>query len=313
MAAVQANGIRIEVERHGPEDGIPLLLVRGLGSQLIHWPPALIEGFTANGFHVVTYDNRDAGLSQKFGEHGVPDLDTMEARQAAGEAVSAPYSLADMAADGIGVLDALGLPAAHVLGISMGGMIVQHMALDHPARLLSATIVMSSSGAPDLPRATAEAEALLLAEPEDPSDREAVIAHTLRGDRVWGSPGFPFDEARRRALIGRAFDRCHYPEGIARQYAAVIANRGHVHGRLGEVRVPTLVIHGTDDTLLPIEHGRDLAARIPGASLVEIAGMGHDLEGGISAVIVEAKTCHARAASSRSAAVATAGALPDGP
>lgn len=170
----------------------------------------------------------------------------------------------------------------------MGGMIVQHMALDHPQRLLSATIVMSSSGAPGLPPATPAAEAMLMAEAEDPSDRASVIDHTLRGDRIWGSPGFRFDEGERRALVARAYDRCHYPEGVTRQYAAVIAGRGHRFTRLGGIRLPVLVIHGTDDTLLPLEHGRDVAARIPGARLIEVEGMGHDLEGGISGIIVTA-------------------------
>jgi pimeloyl-ACP methyl ester carboxylesterase len=147
---------------------------------------------------------------------------------------------------------------------------------------------MSSSGAPGLPPATPEAEAMLLAEPDDPSDRASIIARTLRGDRVWGSPGFPFDEAERRALIGRALDRCHCPDGVTRQYAAVLASRGRRFTRLGQIRVPVLVIHGTDDTLLPLAHGRDIAARIPGAKLVEVEGMGHDLEGGISAIIVTA-------------------------
>lgn len=288
MTAITANGITIEVERHGPPTAVPLLLVRGLGSQLIHWPAALIDGFVREGFHVVTYDNRDAGLSQKFGESGRPDIPALLARVAAGAEVAVPYGVGDMAADGIGVLDALGIGAAHVLGISMGGMIVQHMALDRPGRLLSATIVMSSSGAPGLPPATPEAEAMLMAEAEDPSDRASVIDHTLRGDRIWGSPGFPFDESERRALIARAYDRCHYPEGVTRQYAAVLAGRGRRFARLGGIGLPVLVIHGTDDTLLPLEHGRDIAARIPGARLVEIAGMGHDLEGGISGVIVTA-------------------------
>lgn len=288
MTAITANGITIEVERHGPPSAAPLLLVRGLGSQLIHWPAALIDGFVRAGFHVITYDNRDAGLSQKFAAAGRPDIAAMQARLSAGQEVTAPYRIEDMAADGIGVLDTLGIAAAHVFGISMGGMIVQQMALDHPGRLLSATIVMSSSGAPGLPPATPEAEAMLLAEPDDPSDRESVIAHTLRGDRVWGSPGFPFEEAKRRALIGRALDRCHCPEGVTRQYAAVLAGRNRRFARLGEVRVPALVIHGTDDTLLPLAHGRDIAARIPGAKLLEVAGMGHDLEGGISMIIVAA-------------------------
>lgn len=295
MTAIEANGIRIEMERHGSEEAAPLLLVRGLGSQLIHWPPALIEGFVANGFHVVTYDNRDAGLSEKFDDRGVPDIVELRRQAAAGEALHPPYTLDDMAADGVGVLDALGIPAAHVLGISMGGMIVQLMAHGYPERVASATIVMSSSGNPDLPARPPEIERLLLSQPDDPDDREQVIEHTLRCDRAWGSPGFPFDPEARRALIACAYDRCWCPDGVARQYAAVIA-RGSRVDLLREIRVPALVIHGTEDSLLPIEHGRDIADNIPGAELIEVEGMGHDLEGGISEIVVAGTARLARTA-----------------
>lgn len=287
MPAVTANGIRIEVGRHGPESGVPLLLIRGLGSQLIHWPEEMIDAFVAAGHHVIVFDNRDSGLSESFEHHGRPDF-------SAPGGPDAPYSLDDMADDAAGVLDALGVRRAHVLGISMGGMILQCLALAHPDRVLSATIVMSSSGAPDLPGRDPEVEALLTAQPANPDDREQVIEQTLAADRVWGNPGFPFDEAARRALIGRAFDRRHSPGGVARQYAAARA-AGQRHARLPEVRVPTLVIHGTADVLLPVEHGRDIAARIPGARLVEIGGMGHDLDGGVAPLVAAEALEHVRA------------------
>lgn len=285
MPLIDANGVEIEVEQHGKAGDTPLLLVRGLGSQLIHWPATLIDGFVTRGFHVITFDNRDTGLSQKFQEAGVPDIAALMERMAAGEALEVPYTMQDMARDAVAVLDACDIAKAHVLGISMGGMIVQYLALNHADRLLSASIVMSSSGAPDLPPAAPETAALLLSSPESDA-REAVIAHTLICDKAWYSPGYPYDEAERRDLIGRAYDRCYHPEGVTRQYAAVLAGRGR-HGELAGIDLPTLVIHGTDDSLLSIEHGRDLAARIPGARLIEIDGMGHDLEGAVPGMIVD--------------------------
>lgn len=268
MAQIKANGIAIEVERHGDPAATPLLLIRGLGSQIIHWPDDLITGFVSAGYHVITYDNRDAGLSQSFADRPA-------------------YSVADMAADGIGVLDALGVDKAHVLGISMGGMILQSMLCDHRDRLLSATIIMSSSRAEGLPGRSPEMEALLFADPGDPdTDLEGVIAHTLHCDRVWGSPAYPFDEAERRALIIQAIERSYRPDGVMRQGMAVMQGEG-VADRLGSVTTPTLVIHGDSDALLTVEHGRDIAERIPGARYKEIAGMGHDLDGGVAPIIVD--------------------------
>lgn len=285
MPLVKANGIEIEVERHGAENGTPLILVRGLGSQLIHWPSSLIDGFVEKGFHVIAFDNRDTGLSSKFSDWGVPDIAMLQEQAAAGEALDVPYTLSDMAGDAISVLDSCGIEKAHVMGISMGGGIVQHLAMDHADRLLSATIVMSSSGAADLPPASPEVWELLLAEPES-HDRETVIEHTLKCDYAWFSPAFPFDEVERRELIGRAYDRCYDPAASARQYAAVISSRGSAD-ELSNIDLPILVIHGTSDTLVSIEHGRDIAARISGARLVEIEGMGHDLEGAVPRMIVD--------------------------
>jgi len=233
-------------------------MIRGLGSQLIHWPDAMIENLVAKGFYVVTFDNRDSGLSQKFGD-------------------TAGYALRDMAEDTIGLMDALGLQQAHVLGMSMGGMVLQLMALHHPARLQSATIVMSSSRAPDLPQVDPELQEMLHV--PAPSGRRAdVIAHELWTGRAFQSPAWPFDAAERADLIGRAYDRCYCPDGTKRQYAAILAAARDL-AHIERITVPTLVIHGTDDRLLPPAHGRDIAARIPGATFVEIDGMGHDLEG----------------------------------
>lgn len=267
MAQIKANGIDIEVERHGDPSATPLLMIRGLGSQIIHWPQDMIDGFVAAGFHVITYDNRDAGLSQMFDD-------------------APSYTVADMAADGIGVLDALGIKRAHVLGISMGGMILQSMLCNHRDKLLSATIIMSSSRAEGLPGRSPEMEALLFKNPGDPkTDLEGVIAHTLYCDRAWGSPGFAFDEDERRALIIRAIERNYRPDGVMRQGMSVMQSDSPAP-KLAQVTTPTLVIHGDSDTLVSAEHGRDIAERIPGARYEEIAGMGHDLDGGVAPIIV---------------------------
>jgi len=295
MPHIQANGISIYVETHGDPGATPLMLVRGLGSQIIHWPRAFIDGFVANGFFVVTHDNRDAGLSQKFDDWGTIDEAKVQRQLDAGEPLDVPYRLDDMADDAMAVLDHLGIRRAHLAGISMGGMIAQLTAIHHPERLISMTSIMSSSGNPDIPMGTPKARALLLQQPEDPNDRDSVIAFTLMADRVWGSPGFPFDDAEHARLIGQACDRCWTPEGVKRQWSAARANGSRVD-LLKTVRVPSLVIHGLDDALLQAEHGRDTAANIPGAELIEIPGMGHDLEGGLSPMIVGHVTRHARRA-----------------
>jgi len=295
MPHIQANGISIYVETHGDRTATPLILVRGLGSQIIHWPRELIDGFVANGFFVITHDNRDAGLSQKFDDWGTIDEDEVQRRLEAGEPLDLPYTLKDMADDAIGVLDHFGIQRAHLVGISMAGMIAQLAAVYDSDRLISMTSIMSSSGNPAIPFGTEEARALLLEQPEDPNDRACVIAFTLKADRVWGNPGYPFDEAKRADLIGRAYDRCWTPEGVKRQWAAARADGSRVE-RLRTIRVPTLVIHGLDDALVQAEHGRDTAANIPGAELVEIPGMGHDLEGPPSLMIVDHVTRHARRA-----------------
>ncbi len=295
MPHIDANGISLYVETHGDATATPLILVRGLGSQIVHWPRAFIDGFVANGFFVITHDNRDAGLSQKFDDWGVIDEQAVQRQLEAGEPIDAPYCVRDMADDAIAVLDRFGIDRAHLAGISMGGMIVQLAAVHHGDRLISMTSIMSSSGNPDIPLGTPEARELLLQQPDDPNDRESVIAFTLKADRVWGSPGYPFDDAERADLIGRAYDRCWAPEGVKRQWAAVRGDGSRVE-RLKTITVPSLVIHGLDDSLVQAEHGRDVAAHIPGARLIEIPGMGHDLEGGLSPMIVDHVTRHARAA-----------------
>nr|WP_286173974.1 alpha/beta hydrolase [Rhodobacter sp. NTK016B] len=231
-------------------------MIRGLGSQLIQWPAPMIAKFVAAGFQVVAFDNRDAGLSQKCDD-------------------PTDYTLVDMAQDTIGLMDALGLSQAHVLGMSMGGSITLILSLRYPDRILSATVVMSSSRAAHLPQASPEVLVALRSEPPS-ARRQDVIAHGLAVDRLWQSPRWPFDEGQRAALIGRLWDRCYCPEGAARQYRAMVASESALK-RIEGIRIPLLVVHGTQDALVPIEHGRDIAARVRGARLVEIDGMGHDL------------------------------------
>jgi len=292
---VKANGIDIEVEVMGPENGPAFLLVNGYTSQLINWPQPLLEGLVAKGFRVIRYDNRDVGLSQKFPEGGTPDIKAVfKAARGDGEMPKLAYTLSDMAADGIGVLDALGIKRAHVAGVSMGGMIAQLMAIEHGDRLYSMTSIMSSTGNPDLPPATEEAQAALNAPPPS-RDRAAVIAHGTKGRRTYESPDYRKSGAEYEKLIGAAYDRMFYPEGAPRQYAAILADGSRVE-RLKKVTVPSLVIHGRDDNLVRVHGGVDTAMNIPEARLEIIPGMGHDLPEDLCPQLVLMLVGHAIAA-----------------
>ena len=277
MTAVRANGIVIEYETFGPKDGIPLLLIHGFVQQSIAWPPEWIDGFAHAGFKVIAYDNRDTGLSQKW-DGRIPDPAGISGAMRRGEKPDVPYTLSDMAADAAGLLDALGIESAHVVGASMGGMIAQLVALDHPEKVRSLTLIFSTSGDRGLPPASGEAHLALTTE-APAHDREAVIAHVLKGRRAYASKGFAADDERSAIHIGRCYDRMYYHEGALRHWAATLATpaRGE---RLRGLKVPALVLHGTDDTLLPCEHGRQLGGCIPGAEYHEIKGWGHDLPPG---------------------------------
>lgn len=293
MPRVDANGIHLEYDTFGRPSGRPLVLIMGLGAQMILWDEDLCEAFAARDFFVVRFDNRDVGLSTKFDHAGVPNVFTVLQAAATGGPVDAAYTLNDMADDTVYLMEALGIERAHVVGASMGGMIAQTMAIRHPARLLSLTSIMSTTGNPEVPPATPEAMRVLLT--PVPADREAYVERSMRSWRVIGSPGFPFEEERVRARSGRSFDRSFHPAGIARQLVAIIAS-GNRKEALGSVTVPTLVIHGDADPLARIEGGRDTAAAIPGAELLVIAGMGHDLPRGAWPTIVDAIDAHARKA-----------------
>ncbi len=273
MAKLTSNGLELEYDTFGDTSGVPVLLVMGLGTQMIAWDEEFCEALVERGHHVVRFDNRDVGLSQKM-EGEPPSLLEIIPKVLAGEKVEVPYSLDDMADDAIGVLDALNIDSAHVVGASMGGMIVQALALKARDRARSMTSIMSTTGRRDLPQATPEAMARLMTPP--PTEREAMIEHGLATQRVIGSPGFEFDEARLRERFGRAFDRCFFPKGSARQSAA-IATAPPRDEALRALALPTLVIHGDSDALVPLEGGLDTHASIANSELMVIDGMGHDL------------------------------------
>ena len=293
MANFNANGICIEYETFGDPKHPALLLIMGLGAQMIFWEDEFCREIAGRGFHVVRFDNRDCGLSSHFHDAGMPNV--LEAMTAAlsGTAVSSAYRLSDMAADAMALLDALGIQQAHVVGASMGGMIAQTIAIEYPQRVLSLTSIMSTTGNPQVPPAQPQAMAVLLN--PSPSERAAFIDHMANSFRVIGSPGFEFDEVSFRDRIGRAFDRSYDPGGVARQLVAILAD-GNRKERLRAVRVPALVIHGKDDPLVPVEGAMDTAEAIPGARLLVIEGMGHDLPRGTWPRIVDAIAEIARAA-----------------
>jgi pimeloyl-ACP methyl ester carboxylesterase len=273
------TGIEIFYEDTAAHGGDPaaevILLVMGLGAQLTLWPDELVAALAGEGYRVIRYDNRDIGLSQKMEGERAPSLPTQVLRKKFGWPARVPYTLKDMADDGIGLLDALNIKAAHVVGASMGGMIAQLMAVHHGPRLLSLTSIMSTTGNGKLPQAEKHAMEALIA-PLKAMDEESLIAHGLNIARNIGSPGFPFDPVQQRERVLHNVRRSVYPAGLPRQLAAIIDD-GCRRSRLADVRVPTLVLHGEDDPLVKLEAGEDTARHIPGARLVTIPGWGHDI------------------------------------
>ncbi len=287
-ATVRANHIDICYETFGDPSDPALVLVMGLGVQLIEWEPTFVDAFVAHGLHVIRFDNRDTGLSTHF--HDI-EPDVAGARR--GDPSSAPYTLFDMADDAVALLDALGIERAHILGASMGGMIAQSIAIRHPNRVLSLCSIMSNPGDPNVGRPTREAFAALTA--PAPDTREGVIEAAVARSKVFRGGGFPYDEERIRARATAAYDRAHDPAGKARQQSAVIAT-GDRTAALASVRVPTVVIHGEADPLATLGGGQATAAAIPGATLVVIPGMGHEFPEGARPMIVEAAVANIRRA-----------------
>lgn len=272
---IVANGIQIEVETHGPAGGDPLLLIMGLGMQLIGWPDELVDMLVQRGFRVLRHDNRDVGLSQGFDAHGVPNVMVTALRQRLRLRIDPPYRVADMAADALGVLDALGIERAHVCGASMGGMIAQHLAAKHPQRVKSLTLIMTTSGARDLQQPRAEVLSALLTRPMR-ADLRAYAEHSARLLRVIGSPGYPPDAQRMQQRLRASFERAYRPAGTSRQMVAIAAD-GDRSPLLPKIVAPTRVIHGEADPLVPVPAAHDLIAKIGGAQADIVAGMGHDL------------------------------------
>ena len=269
MPTTPANGIDIAYATHGDPSSPPLLTIHGLGAQMTDWPPAFVDGLVDAGYFVITFDNRDQGRSTWFDEAGVPDVGAL----LLDPTTPVPYLLADMAADAAGLLDALGVGSAHVLGASMGGMIAQQFAIDHPDRTRSLTSIMSTPG-PTTGPPTPEAMAALLVEPAE--GRDAVIDQSIEVSRVLSSPGFPFDEAGTRERAALHYDRGNHPDGTVRQLVAILASPDRAD-RLAGVGVPTLVVHGSADPLVTLPGGRATAEAVPGAELWVVEGMAHDL------------------------------------
>ncbi|WP_374565476.1 alpha/beta fold hydrolase [Ideonella sp.] len=272
---LSANGISIEVEDEGSTAGEPLLLIMGLGMQLTSWPTEMVQALVSRGFRVIRFDNRDAGLSQGFDHLGVPNLPLATMQHMLHWPVKAPYQLADMARDALGVLDALGLRSAHVCGASLGGMVAQHLAAEHPQRVLSLNLMMTTSGSRKLPQATLAARRVMLQRPRT-NDLEGLLEHYAHLFQVIGSPAYRPDPGAFRERMRHNVQRAWRPSGTLRQLVAVAAD-GDRSPILGRIQAPTHVIHGEADPLIPVDNGRDLARRIAGATSDYITGMGHDL------------------------------------
>ena len=295
MPQVTANGIDIEYESFGSSSDPTLLLIMGLGMQLIAWPEPFCRELASQGFHVIRYDNRDTGFSTKFEGASAPGLPALLIRSLLRLPIRVPYTLRDMAEDATGLLDRVGIPSAHIVGASMGGMIAQNVAASFPQRVRSLTSVMSTSGHRSLPGADPLVSRHLFRSRPTSADREAVIAHNMHTLELIGSPAYPIDEETRREMTSFSFDRCYYPAGFTRHVAAIVQD-GDRRQRLGMISAPTLVIHGREDPLVPLAGGIDTAEHIPGAQLEIVDGMGHNLPAPLWPTLIEMIAGHARSA-----------------
>jgi proline iminopeptidase len=293
MPNVQANGIAIAYEASGPANGPPLLLIMGLGMPLVFWPDALVTGLEDAGYRVIRFDNRDSGQSTRIegGPH-IP-IPLAMARSVLGMAVPSPYTLADMAADALGLLDALGVGRAHVVGASLGGMIAQVMAARWPERLASLVSIMSGTGNPFTCAARPRALSTIVHRPEHPHEVGSVADYLVHVMGVIGSPRHPPDPAKLRAHCERVARRGYDTHGIARQLLAMFSS-GDRRAEVATIRVPTLVIHGVEDPLIPRAAGREVARIVPGAKLLEIDEMAHDLPDVFIPEVVTAIASHCR-------------------
>jgi pimeloyl-ACP methyl ester carboxylesterase len=282
MPQILVNDISLYYEHRKPErasGAAPLILIRGLGTQLIQWPEAFLDYFLDLGLELILFDNRDVGLSQKLDAAGVPDIGALMAGASSGAMFPVPYTIADMAQDVIGLMDALAIDKANIFGMSLGGMVAQHLAFSHGARMSHVICVMSSSGNPDLPPPDAGALA-----PSGAEDEATLIDELTASLGQFMSPRFPTPEADRRALAQKIIARSYHPQGVIRQMAAALADGSRVD-RLATIKVPFMVIHGDSDALLQPVCGQDIADHVPHATWLLVAGMGHDIGPGIESVI----------------------------
>lgn len=298
MPRCVANGVVLYyeiIEPPQPRDAPVLLLIMGMGSQLIAWPDALCQDLALQGWRVVRFDNRDSGLSQQLDEMGTPDLTKVMLQLGVGRPVYPPYELGDMARDALGLLDAIGVSCAHVVGASMGGMIAQIMAATYPERVLSQCLIMTTSGAPRLPKPAREVLSAAFGRPKGKADADAVRGWYVRFMRTLEGSRHRETDDDLNAYIDRSLARAYRPAGSLRQTAAIVAagDRSHL---LSLTDVPTLVIHGSDDPLTRLECGKDVAKKIPGARLVVLQGVGHCLPTAVLPEITGLIDQHARAA-----------------
>ena len=300
---VKSNGITIAYEDFGQENHEAMLLIMGNGTQLTAWPSELIGELVKRGYRVVIYDNRDVGLSTKFDKAGMPDTEAVIEAKLAGKPSPLPYALDDMANDAVGLLDALGIKKAHIVGVSMGGMIAQLVAADHPEHTLSLTSIMSTSGNREVPF-PAKPEALSkMPKPAPVGNEQAIIANAFEMVKVMAGPVYPPDEKRIRALVARSMKRSDDRAGMSRHNAlAALGLYEDRRAKLKTIRVPTVVVHGTEDPLMSVEGGKDTAANIPGSELRIIQGMGHDLPIPLVKTIADAIEAAASRADRRKAA-----------
>ena len=282
MPQILVNDISLYYEHRKPErssGAAPLILIRGLGTQLIQWPEAFLDYFLDLGLELILFDNRDVGLSQKLDAAGVPDIGALMAGASSGAMFPVPYTIADMAQDVIGLMDALAIDKANIFGMSLGGMVAQHLAFSHGARMSHVICVMSSSGNPDLPPPDAGALA-----PSGAEDEATLIDELTASLGQFMSPGFPTPEPDRRAMAQKIIARSYHPQGVIRQMAAALADGSRVD-RLATIKVPFMVIHGDSDALLQPVCGQDIADHVPHATWLLVAGMGHDIGPGIENII----------------------------
>lgn len=288
MKRVRANGVELSWDEFGDPSDAPILLIAGLGTQMIRWTVPFCLELARCGYRVIRFDNRDAGLSTHLRSRAPPDFNDLAAALSLGRTPLVPYTLRDMADDAVGLLDALSIDRAHVVGRSMGGMIAQVMASEHSPRVASLTSIMSSTGNPALPPPAPDVMAMMAGPAPDPlTDETQYVAHSLAFARRIAGKGYPFDEDAARRLIAEELRRGRDRDGFGRQLAATVA-AGDRRARLATVTAPTLVIHGSDDPLFPPRCGEDTATSIPHAEFMLMEGMGHDLPPELFRVVAEA-------------------------